>query len=112
MSGATVSDFSGLHRALNPTEEWEKPDQGEIDDDRDGEAETLPAQEPGDAAPMIIDEVEIDDEMDQDQMAELQSSLLNVSKGVTDGTDAEYRRYRIDFIDLHRNIFLTSCLQV
>lgn len=91
MSGVTAPEFAGIHRAINPpdSEEWAQPLPGEVDDDRDGEQETFPDKEPSieDPEAMVIDEA------NQDQMAELQSSLLNASKGVTEGTDAEYRRY-------------------
>lgn len=73
--------FNGLFAALNPTNEWEKPDEGEVRDDREGEAEAL-----------LLQEVDTETKSAA-QLMQLQSTLMNASKGVTDGTDGEYRRY-------------------
>jgi hypothetical protein len=86
MSRLAVTEFAGVFQAINPSNDWECPREEEVTDDVEGEQETLPdehksahSKNEGSSA-------------DRGAMAQLQDSLLNVSKGVTEGTDNEYRR--------------------
>ncbi|KAG6823913.1 hypothetical protein H0H92_008636 [Tricholoma furcatifolium] len=82
----------GLSLALSPTEEWGNAADDEISDDIEGERETLYAYE---AAPDCEHE-QLEDE-DEDikgitkKMSVLEKTVFDASKGVTEGTDAEYR---------------------
>lgn len=71
-----TSSFSGLNLTLLPGNDWERPDPFEIEDDLDGEQETL-LNEP-------------DPKLDAD-LSVLEETLAGASKGVTEKTDSEYR---------------------
>ena len=87
MPEITSPQFSGVLGAIQPVNEWEKPQQVEIENDVEGERETLPMA-PGDLSSEDIEKLPAGADVSQ-----LQASLLDASKGVTDGTDAEYRRF-------------------
>jgi hypothetical protein len=63
--------LGGLYQAVNPHGDWEGPKELAVVDDLEGEQETLP---------------------DSSDMSHLQETLLQASKGVTEGTDSEYQR--------------------
>jgi len=80
----------------------EKPHQEDIDDDIDGEKETIPS--------LTEDDLQQPDEDDQNPgpfAASWRASITSASKGVTERTDSEYQRSVISdlaplitFIDL------------
>lgn len=68
-------NLAGLNLALSPS--WERPENLEVEDDIDGEQDTLlPAPS--------SDELEVD-------LSTLEDTLAGMSKGVTEKTDSEYR---------------------
>ncbi|KAJ6622744.1 hypothetical protein B0H10DRAFT_2214072 [Mycena sp. CBHHK59/15] len=103
-------EYAGIRCAIRPSS-WEdasaedQPAQDEIDDDIEGEKETLDLQElPGEGD---VDEDKLsasgdDSDSDSDgeredsdgdaKMADLRTIITEASKGVTDDTDAEYKR--------------------
>ena len=87
--------YAGILRAIRPTVDNTPNDaaQDEIDNDIDGEKETLLAEEvvPEDSAS------DSDDSEGDSKIADLtrmHAVIAEASKGVTEGTDAEYKRYR------------------
>jgi hypothetical protein len=74
--------FGGLFAALNPINSWEKPAEDEVRDDCEGETEALLLQE----GPNI-------ETTGASQLAQLHGTLMNASKGVTEGTDGKYRTF-------------------
>ena len=62
--------------SFNPNRSLDQLDQEAVMDDRDGEKETIPALEEGNT-----------------NIMGLLSTVNEVSKGVSDGTHAEYQRY-------------------
>jgi hypothetical protein len=75
------SRLAGLLQVINPSNASEKPEELEVMDDLEGEQQTLPnnslsSQQGGAEA----------------HMSQLQDTLLQASKGVTEGTDAAYQR--------------------
>lgn len=83
MSPINGPKFAGVFRAISPVNDWEKPEEAEIEDDVEGEQETF--VEP--------DATTDEDQSDEAKLSRLKAFLLNASKGVTDGTDEEYQRY-------------------
>jgi hypothetical protein len=83
MSAINRPQFAGVFRAISPENDWEKPENAEIEDDVEGEQETFVGP----------DATRDDDESGEAKFTQLKAFLLNASKGVTDGTDEEYRRY-------------------
>lgn len=79
------NEFSGHIRALLAKQPGEKPLQEEIDDDIEGEKETIPnlteddLQQPEDQNPGLF-------------AVNWRASITNASKGVTEKTDSEYQR--------------------
>jgi hypothetical protein len=74
----SMSDqFTAIYQAINPSHESEKPFPYEVEDDLDGEKETLPAD------PANNDDV---------HMADLQDTILKASKGVNEQTDISYQK--------------------
>lgn len=71
--------------------------QDEIDDDIDGEKETLLEKEvvAEDSAEDSSDDSEGDSKMAD--LTRMHAVIAEASKGVTEGTDAEYKRYRLFF---------------
>lgn len=72
-------DLAGLFESINPTNHKEKPGTFDVEDDLEGEQETLPGP---------------DSEVAQDamQLDELLTTIGEASKGVSEATDADYRR--------------------
>jgi hypothetical protein len=91
MSSANPNQFSGHIRALLAKQPGERPLQEDVDDDIDGEKETIPT--------LTVDDLQQLGEVDQlDQnpgpfAAMWRASITSASKGVTDKTDSEYQRY-------------------
>ena len=96
--------FAGLFARLNPSSEEDRPSATEVIDDFEGEQETLLPPSPG-----TEDADDVDDDLDEPEagadmgtnmdkagdsaFARLEDAVRNASKGVTEGTDAEYRRF-------------------
>jgi hypothetical protein len=80
----TSTEFPGLLQAISPPEDWEKPEQLEVDDDLEGEQQTLLGAVPED---IKAEEPGTGDA----QMSDLHDVLLQASKGVTEGTDSGYQ---------------------
>ena len=97
MSSANPNQFSGHIRALLAKQPGEKPLQEDIDDDIEGEKETIPT--------LTVDDLQQLDEVDQTDQnpgpfaAMWRASITSASKGVTDKTDSEYQR-SVHLIDL------------
>jgi len=80
-------DFSGHIRAILAKQPGEKPCQEDIDDDIEGEKETIPS--------LTEDDLQQLDEVDQNPgpfAATWRASIKSASKGVTEKTDSEYQR--------------------
>ncbi|KAF8234170.1 hypothetical protein L208DRAFT_1263299 [Tricholoma matsutake] len=87
-------NFSGVLNAVEPMDGWEKPTPGEIEDDVDGEHEALGL--PTDADNDHEQEADIVEDFQQ-----LQSTLQDASKGVSEGTHNEYKsqaNHCVDFL--------------
>jgi hypothetical protein len=87
MSTDNSNQFSGNIRALLAKQPGEKPHQEEIDDDIEGEKETIPT--------LTEDDLQHLNEEDQNSgpfAATWRASITSASKGVTDKTDSEYQR--------------------
>ena len=102
MSPANPKHFSGHIRALLAKQPGEKPLQEDVDDNIEGEKETIPT--------LTVDDLQQLDEVDQSDQnpgpfaTMWRASITSASKGVTDKTDSEYQRsvYVIDlaiFVD-------------
>ena len=76
-----IPAFAGLHSVLNSTSDG-RPEPDDIIDDINGEQETLPDLTPDDATPSDSDTL----------ISQWRTSVTGASKGVTEKTDAEYRR--------------------
>jgi hypothetical protein len=83
MSPIKGPKFAGVFQAISPENDWEKPEQEEIDDDIEGEQETF----------VCPDATKDEGESEEAKVKRLKAFILNASKGVSDGTDEEYRRY-------------------
>jgi hypothetical protein len=68
-------DLAGLFESIDPTDPATKLGGFDVQDDLEGEQETLPDM--------------VDDAM---QLSELLSTIGEASKGVSEATDADYRR--------------------
>jgi hypothetical protein len=107
MSSANPNQFSGHIRALLAKQPGEKPLQEDIDDDIDGEKETIPT--------LTVDDLRQLDEVDQSDQnpgpfaAMWRASITSASKGVTDKTDSEYQR-SVHLTDLITLIDVVSLL--
>jgi hypothetical protein len=91
MSATTQSlidnpNFAGVLNAVEPMNGWEKPTPGEIEDDVNGEQEALGL--PTDADDDHEQEADIAEDFRQ-----LQSTLQDASKGVSENTHNEYTRF-------------------
>ena len=93
--------LAGLFAMLHPENENEHPSTTEILDDFEGEQETLL---PGTAdVETGDDDPEADDDDDDEKadtnkeenirLLQIGDTIRNASKGVTEGTDAEYKKY-------------------
>ncbi len=76
--------FAGLHKLLNTTSEL--PCREDVDDDIEGEQETIPD--------LHAEDLEATEEADKegDLVSQWRESIMGASKGVTDKTDGEYQR--------------------
>jgi hypothetical protein len=90
MSSANSNHFSGHIRALLAKQPGEKPLQEDIDDDIEGEKETIPTLTVDDL--QQLDEVHQSDQNPGPFAAMWRASITSASKGVTDKTDSEYQR--------------------
>jgi hypothetical protein len=104
-------EYVGILRAIRPVpaDDWDSPaeddpGQDEIDDDIEGERETLAFDDPLDL--VLSDDDDDDDDAEDDEsdsaeedldgdakMNDLRAVIQEASKGVVESTDAEYRRY-------------------
>lgn len=87
MSPDNPNQFSGHIRAILAKQPGEKPRQEDIEDDIEGEKETIPN--------LTEDDLRHPNEEDQDTgpfTATWRASIASASKGVTDKTDSEYQR--------------------
>jgi hypothetical protein len=97
--------FAGLFQRLSPDKEEDVPSAAEVVDDYEGEQETLDLQN-GTGDNHGEDDADDNDNEDSEEDAEedtvdeasvgfsgLKDVVKNASKGVTEGTDGEYRRY-------------------
>ena len=80
MSNIHLPAFSGLHFILEPTADA-RPEPNDIIDDLNGEQETIPDLTPDDAA------------LSETLLSQWKTSVTGASKGITEKTDAEYRRF-------------------
>ena len=97
MSGTTRSliknpNFAGVLNAVELMNGWEKPTPGEIEDDVNGEQEALGL--PTDADDDHEQEADIAEDFRQ-----LQSTLQDASKGVSEDTHNEYIRFDSEQMD-------------
>jgi hypothetical protein len=89
------NQFSGHIRALLAKQPGETPLQEDVDDDIDGEKETIPT--------LTEDDLQQLDEVDQNPgpfAAIWRASITSTSKGVSDKTDSEYQRSVILLLSL------------
>ena len=103
MSQPDPNDFSGYIRAILAKQPGEKPHQEDIDDDIEGEKETIPG--------LMEDDSQQSDEEDETPghfAATWRASITSASKGVTEKTDSEYQRSVIWFLSI---FFIDSTLQ-
>ena len=97
--------FAGLFQRLNPDKEEDVPSATEVVDDYEGEQETLDLQNgigdndghgENDAASDDHDSEDSEEDSTDDEasmgFSGLENVIKNASKGVTEGTDGEYRR--------------------
>ena len=71
--------FPAFHTLLNNAE---MPNDEAIDDDLEGEQETLPELTPADRLPPVADKI-----------SRWRKSITGASKGITDKTDGDYQRH-------------------
>jgi len=84
---SNLNAFSGQIRALLAKQPGEKPLQEEIDDDIEGEKETIPN--------LTEDDLREQDQSPGPFAAKWRASITSASKGVTEKTDSEYQRFVI-----------------
>jgi hypothetical protein len=77
------SHFKGIHDLL--TDKSQRPHQEDIDEDLEGEKETL--------AELTNDEMAVERERTKRLSSQWRESVNEASKGVTEGTDAGYQRF-------------------
>lgn len=85
MSPPVSEEFSGHIRALLAKQPGEKPLEEDVDDDLEGECETIPDLTPGDLE-------DLNDENPGPFASSWRASITSASKGVTEQTDSEYQR--------------------
>ena len=100
--------FAGLFQRVSPDNEEDVPSAAEVVDDYEGEQETIDLQNGtsdnhGDVAEANADDDDSDSEDDTDDeacvgLSGLENVVKNASKGVTEGTDGEYRRFEKSFL--------------
>jgi len=79
-----TNDFSGHIRAILAKQPGEKPHQEDVDDDIEGEKETIPN--------LTEDDLQQPDQNPGPFAAKWRASITSASKGVTEKTDSEYQR--------------------
>jgi len=79
MSSHVSARFAGIYKVLNPPDNQEKPEALEVLDDLEGEQQTM---------------FQTTQEQDSEDihMSDVQESLLQASKGVSESTDSGYQR--------------------
>lgn len=112
--------FAGLFSALNPEDESEQTSATQIVDDYEAEQETLDLHDDTDSSAHLEgdDDEDSDDDACNDEdmdeasggFSQLQETVKNASKGVTEGTDGEYRRFTYFFMYLSPAAFSTHHL--
>jgi hypothetical protein len=83
-------DFAGLFATLNPDEQ---PSATAIVDDYEAEQEALLSYGTATEGTDDGEGQTVSEEGVADDISQLQNTVKNASKGVTDGTDGGYRRY-------------------
>jgi hypothetical protein len=86
------STFKGIHNIF--ADETQRPHQEDIDDDLEGEKETL--------AELTIDEIAAERERTKGLSMQWRESVNEASKGVTEKTDAGYQRFFFHFSTICR----------
>jgi hypothetical protein len=81
MSNIHFSSFAGLHSVLDLLTPDARPAPNNIIDDLNGEQETIPDLTPDDVAPS------------ETLLSQWKTSVNGASKGITEKTDTEYRRF-------------------
>jgi hypothetical protein len=87
--------FAGLFSALNPENDTEQPSATQIVDDYEAEQDTFDLHggaNVNSSAPSSNDK-DMGKASSGPEFSELQETVKNASKGVTEGTDGEYRRF-------------------
>jgi hypothetical protein len=98
--------FAGLFQRLSPDKEEDVPSAAEVVDDYEGEQETLDLQNgTGDNCGEDDDQNNDDSEEDPGEeesvgFSGLEDVVKKASKGVTEGTDGEYRRSELSCCSL------------
>jgi hypothetical protein len=82
MSMRSKTQFPGVYQAINPSDKRQEPEELEVTDDLEGEQETM------------LETTQQDDDGDT-RMSDLRDTLLQASKGVTEGTDSKYQRWDV-----------------
>jgi len=85
MSPPISEEFSGHIRALLAKQPGEKPLEEDVNDDLEGERETIPDLTPGDLE-------DLNDENPGPFASSWRASITSASKGVTEETDSGYQR--------------------
>jgi hypothetical protein len=103
--------FAGLFQRLSPDKEDDVPSATEVVDDYEGEQEMLDLQNSAGDNTGEDDNNSDSEDGEEDAGDEasvgfsgLKDVVKNASKGITEGTDAEYRRYEHDYLS-----FLLVC---
>jgi hypothetical protein len=88
--------FAGLFQRLSPDKEGDVPSATEVVDDYEGEQETLDLQNSGEDDANDKDAEDAGGEDARDEVSVgfsgLEDVVKNASKGVTEGTDSEYKK--------------------
>jgi hypothetical protein len=89
MSTSLYSKFAGISLAIQPQNEWERPEELEVTDDLEGEQESM----------HLAAQASTEDELagNPNPMSDLHIILQQASKGVTESTDSVYQRCDIQF---------------
>ena len=99
MSSCSPIEFSGHIRVLLAKQPGEKPLQEDIDDDIEGEKETIPN--------LTEDDLQQSDQIPGPFSANWRASITSASKGVTEKTDSEYQRFVIWLLSSHLSLTRT-----
>jgi hypothetical protein len=83
---------AGLLSTLNPEKEEEQPIATEVVDDYEAEQETLLSNSINNEDNEDHEDHEDSEDKEDTEFPQLEDTIRNASKGVTEGTDSEYRR--------------------